>query len=376
MNQLEIVVEEFNSSGGLRILTAIANVAAEVGIKVALIYPAISGSPFFPLHPGVRLCPLRCSTPFGRLEFLVRLFVRQLKLGVCTITSSYRLLLVLGPASSLGRGLKPVLLVQGLDRLSLVAHASSSVPKKMLNAWLLSLSGFIASEKLYVSDFLRRVYGKPGTVIQNFVSPVFLTGSEAPRRWANLIARRPLRIGYVGTSAPNKGFDIYCEIIRSTLLDKRLRQFDFEFFCATQDPVLLKYSTDSKLAIKFSQPSSDAELRKFYRDCDIFLSLSVSEGFSLPTLEAMASGCVVICTNSGGLTDFTIDKINAIILTERSAIDVIDALVELSSQPNMLSDLSAMARETAQAYTYERFSRSYCRFFYQLGITHENSCLL
>jgi glycosyltransferase involved in cell wall biosynthesis len=43
-----------------------------------------------------------------------------------------------------------------------------------------------------------------------------------------------------------------------------------------------------------------------YRECDLFLSPSWSEGWGLPAMEAMASGCAVVATESGGIADFSI----------------------------------------------------------------------
>ncbi len=48
------------------------------------------------------------------------------------------------------------------------------------------------------------------------------------------------------------------------------------------------------------RPSSD-EMRNVYAKSKVFLMLSEHEGFGLPPLEAMGSGCVPICRDSGGV---------------------------------------------------------------------------
>ena len=46
-----------------------------------------------------------------------------------------------------------------------------------------------------------------------------------------------------------------------------------------------------------------AELRRLYRDAALLLFPSLYEGFGLPPLEAMASGCPVAASNAGSLPE-------------------------------------------------------------------------
>jgi len=60
-------------------------------------------------------------------------------------------------------------------------------------------------------------------------------------------------------------------------------------------------------------PSPDA-LAKIYNDHKVFLSTSISEGFSLTNAEAMACGACVVTTDSGGNTDFCVDRETAYLI--------------------------------------------------------------
>lgn len=48
----------------------------------------------------------------------------------------------------------------------------------------------------------------------------------------------------------------------------------------------------------------ELELGELYRSADAFLFPSLGEGFGLPALEAMASGCLVVAPEASGLTEF------------------------------------------------------------------------
>jgi glycosyltransferase involved in cell wall biosynthesis len=65
--------------------------------------------------------------------------------------------------------------------------------------------------------------------------------------------------------------------------------------------------------IKYYKNASQERLREIYNNCAIFLSPSYKEGFGLPPAEAMACGCAVVATKSGGVEDFCIDEETALL---------------------------------------------------------------
>ena len=57
--------------------------------------------------------------------------------------------------------------------------------------------------------------------------------------------------------------------------------------------------------IEVYQNPTDTELKELYYDTDIFFSPSMTEGFVLPALEAMAYMCAVVTTNVGAVPEYT-----------------------------------------------------------------------
>lgn len=55
------------------------------------------------------------------------------------------------------------------------------------------------------------------------------------------------------------------------------------------------------------------DMYKLYNSAIAYVSAGFSEGFSMPPLEAMACGCVVVCTNEGGNMDYVKNDWNCII---------------------------------------------------------------
>ena len=86
------------------------------------------------------------------------------------------------------------------------------------------------------------------------------------------------------------------------------------------------------------------EIPKIYRRSKILLKLSDSEGFCLPILEAMASGCAVVTQNMGG-NDFCQYGYNC---------ETIEKLPDLLNDDYRIELLIRAGKETAQQFKWEK----------------------
>jgi glycosyltransferase involved in cell wall biosynthesis len=254
----------------------------------------------------------------------------------------------------------------------LIELATTPLPAKRLNAWLYALSQRVPCERVFVSHYLQRVLRQSGEVIPNFVAPVFLdvgSTSAAVARGSGTV-----RIGWVGTSAPNKGGDFFVDVCHAVASSAALSALVVEFTCATTDERLRRALSSQPVIV--TSPMSDVEMQKFYRSCDVVLSLSISEGFGLPVLEAMASGCPVVCTDSGGVTDFVQDGVTGLLVTDRSVSEVVAAIERLLLEPGLSQRLSRDGRLMAQRYSFDRFAEGYTKLFSRLGLLNDRNALV
>jgi len=58
-----------------------------------------------------------------------------------------------------------------------------------------------------------------------------------------------------------------------------------------------EYNTKNKLNIEFIGPIANRKISNFYKETDIFINLGKTGGLDKTTLEAMASGCLVLTSN-------------------------------------------------------------------------------
>jgi glycosyltransferase involved in cell wall biosynthesis len=107
-----------------------------------------------------------------------------------------------------------------------------------------------------------------------------------------------------------------------------------------------------------------AQVQQAMLEHDALVNISSFEGFSISVLEALACGCVPLCTDVAGL-DHTVlrDGVNCRLVPVDAPQQLVDVCAQLDAPA--ISSMSARARETSQAHSdvvmyraYEQFARA------------------
>ncbi len=99
----------------------------------------------------------------------------------------------------------------------------------------------------------------------------------------------------------------------------------------------------------------DEDLAALYQSAVALVFPSLYEGFGIPLLEAMASGCPVITTNWGAMKEVCGDA--AILVDSRKPEEIAAAVERLFDTPELREELIARGRERAKQFTWERTAR-------------------
>jgi glycosyltransferase involved in cell wall biosynthesis len=113
---------------------------------------------------------------------------------------------------------------------------------------------------------------------------------------------------------------------------------------------------------EFTRNPAQIALRSIYAACDVWLCSSTSEGFYLPSLEAMACRCPAVATRVGGLPAMVQEGVNGYLIDVGDTAAMADRLVKVLKSDN--SDwrrMSEAAYETAMRYTWPEVTEGFER---------------
>lgn len=106
--------------------------------------------------------------------------------------------------------------------------------------------------------------------------------------------------------------------------------------------------------IKLYGMITDSELSKLYNSSDIFVFPSWVEGFGLPPLEAMACGCCVVATNTGGVPDYAINGDTILASPPRDPECMAKNILKIINDEDERKRISENGYNFVQQFTWER----------------------
>lgn len=94
------------------------------------------------------------------------------------------------------------------------------------------------------------------------------------------------------------------------------------------------------------------EARKIYSRCKVWFLTSVSEGFGLPILEAMACGCAVVSTDCGGPRDIIVNGVNGFLVGVGNTGAMVCKIVALYQDDDLRKKICRNAMKTVRDFTW------------------------
>lgn len=165
-------------------------------------------------------------------------------------------------------------------------------------------------------------------VIPNGIDPQLFTpyGKKLP-----LKTNKKIKFLFVGGTIYRKGIDILLDTFVSTftkhddvcLVIKDMGGDSFYKGQTAKEYInKLQLINDTPDIEYIDEMLDEKDIAALYRACDVFVSPYRGEGFSLPTLEAMACGLPVIVTKDGATDDFVDESVGWRISASKKALDM------------------------------------------------------
>jgi glycosyltransferase involved in cell wall biosynthesis len=221
----------------------------------------------------------------------------------------------------------------------------------------LRTAGHVISISEHTKRDLMRIYHLPADRITAI--PLGVSGEFRPRD--KVTCRRELGLPvdskivlHVGTAAQRKNFPTVCRA--SALAKRSVKGLKLvKVGQVSEGDLRLAATLDLGDGMMVRDRVPAEQLPLYYSAADVFLFPSTYEGFGLPALEAMASGCPVVCSNATSLPE---------VVGEAGLTHEPDDIRRMSESMAMVLGDRRKARELAEAgrkraagFTWERTAR-------------------
>ena len=158
----------------------------------------------------------------------------------------------------------------------------------------------------------------------------------------------PLKIGFLGTLTLRKGIHHLCEAAK-----KASNYSDIKVICAgSTGEIAIKKLIQFHETVDYIGRIPRSGIDDFFSQIDVLAIPSVSEGFGIVQLEAMARGIPVISSNRTG--EAVIDGVNGIKIKAGDIDALAEALSRLAENRDELEQMSLAALETIKEFSRER----------------------
>jgi glycosyltransferase involved in cell wall biosynthesis len=173
----------------------------------------------------------------------------------------------------------------------------------------------------------------------------FRCGRKYPVRFTH---ERPLRVLFLGLINLRKGVARLLEAARM------LRDEPVEFWLVGPVEIANPSTVAQASRVKWFEPVTRKRVAEFYRNTDVFILPTLSDGFAITQLEAQTHGLPVIASkNCGKVVE---NGFNGIILEEPSATCIAHAVRDCVANPDRLEKLAA-ASQLRDKFTIEALAK-------------------
>jgi len=242
---------------------------------------------------------------------------------------------------------KKALIQQGVNKDKIVivplAYELGATPKLKTEAGTLKAG---SGDKIFEADLRAKPWEN---VLANLSEGGCRTGETKnlnSRLQVDSLSVRPLRVLYLGQVILRKGIQYLIEAAR--LLEYEPVKFDIVGALGISDQVVKSAPAN----MIFHGATSRDCAPKFFANADLFVLPTISDGFALTQLEAMASGLPVIATPNCG--EVVTHGQDGLIVPARDARLLADSIRSLIANPEKLQLMSIEAIRKAELFNLTR----------------------
>lgn len=343
-------LEGLNNSGGLRVITDLANYLSKNDYIVEIIVPDYSCNEFYTFSKEINLKIIKTDfLIYRKIYYIIYLLFYSAKKKYCiSFATGYKTPVFIFLSKLLNfSSTKIVYLIQHYEISSQIKfNKAQNKLSKYLKISIAKAGFLVPSIKVSVSDWIKEKLNDSNIiVIPNGINLNDFKVKIEPEQ------RDFFSIGVVGSNKPIKGYNLIIEAISNLRSDIRSQ---IKLFVLSNENIKLPLNINSQHII----PKTNEDISNFYNSCNIFIFGSFEEGFGLPPLEAMASGCVILSSDCGGVRTF-LDETNSFLFDSGDSNQLEKKLDLILNNPTQINEVRQIGILKSKEFSLELMLNSY-----------------
>jgi glycosyltransferase involved in cell wall biosynthesis len=109
----------------------------------------------------------------------------------------------------------------------------------------------------------------------------------------------------------------------------------------------------------FKKNVSEEQLVRIFNQSKIFLCSSLAEGFAFPPAEAMACGCAVVSTDCGGIREYAVHEVNALLSPPGNPQALAENIIRLLEDNELRVKLAKTSHQQIKRFTWDTATRRF-----------------
>ncbi len=325
--------------GGYKIVYEYANRLSEMGYEVSLLYLNEKALERFHL-PGI--LRKRAIAIFTRNEPKWFKLNKDIKKYSSTEKITWKLLESVNVVVATGADTvkKTYELFYGKRLLYLIQdHETWLYPEDKINE--MYRMGF---ENIVISSWLKKIVdaqsGVPSLLLKNPVDIKMYRVKVDPRK------RDKYKVGLLYHQAKHKGVKYALkaiDIVKARIPELKLCMF------GTSYP-----DFEMKEWMEFNYRASQLDTIRIYNDISIFICASISEGYGLTGLEAMACGAALVSTEYDGVREYAKDGFNALLSPIEDSVSLANNIIEIIENDGLRYEIIQNGINSVKDFSWEQ----------------------
>jgi glycosyltransferase involved in cell wall biosynthesis len=347
MSTVHIPLLAMNRSGGIRIVAALANGLAARDVAVRFVAPDYACESPVPLADNIRVDVI---TSRSKPDYMRRLIADIAGADGLVMSTGYLTPALIFLAQPQARMFS---VIQGVETESHIRHGHRPAWMKPGLRALARLGYRMPGYKIAVSNFVADRIGR------RFIDEVINPGIRAEfidRIPPDLAVRQRhprLRVGMLPVAGGTKGAPYAIAALESLVgqgADIEPVVYDVDYPADHFPDLFTRYREEAAAGA-----ADRSDIASFYRSCDVFVLPSLYEGFPLPPIEAMACGTAVVISDCGGMRDYAVDGVNAVVVPSADSAAIAAALARIAGDEALRCRLVRGGYQTAAGLPEARF---------------------